>query len=137
MIDLNQYKRINDTYGHATGNLVLAQISSMLRAAVRETDVVCRYGGDEFVVILPRTDREQAVTVARRLEGALRSGQVDIPGIGPIAIPDCSIGISTFPSPAPSDEELVRQADQAHYMAKRHPTRSIHSFNEQTPLLAS
>ena len=137
MIDLNQYKRINDSYGHEIGNVVLAQIASLLRLAVREMDVACRYGGDEFVVILPHTDNEQALTVAHRLEGALRASQVDIPGVGPIATPSLSIGVSTFPSPSPSAEGLIRQADQAHYAAKRDPARAIRSFEEKSPPLTS
>jgi diguanylate cyclase (GGDEF)-like protein len=128
MVDLNQYKRINDTYGHETGNLVLAQIAALLRGAVRETDVVCRYGGDEFAVILPHTDGKQALSVAHRLEEALRVAEVNIPGVGSTAIPHFSIGISTFPFPATSDAELVRQADQALYTAKRRSAPAIHSF---------
>jgi len=137
MIDLNQYKRINDTHGHETGNLVLAQIASLLRRAVRETDVVCRYGGDEFVVILPDTDRQQALAVAHRLEAAVRACQVEIPGLGPVMIPHFSIGISTLPFSASSDEELIRQADQALYMAKRHSSPAIHSFDKASSLPAS
>jgi diguanylate cyclase (GGDEF)-like protein len=137
MIDLNQYKSINNTYGHATGNLVLAQIASLLRSAVRETDVVCRYGGDEFVVILPHTDEEQALSVAHRLERALRGRQVDVPDVGPVAIPHFSTGVSAFPSPASSREELIRQADQALYVTKRQPAPSIHRFESQSSSLAS
>jgi len=133
MIDLVHYKQINDTYGHEVGNMVLAQIASLLRRAVRETDVVCRYGGDEFVVILPHADREQALAAAHRLEGILRASQVNVPDVGPISTPQLSIGLSTFPSLATSPEELIRQADSAQYEAKALSPPAICSFEKTSP----
>jgi diguanylate cyclase (GGDEF)-like protein len=132
MVDLVHYKQGNDTYGHEVGNLVLTQIAALLRGAMRETDIVCRYGGDEFVVMLRRTNREQAEAAAYRLEGRMRTSQIDVPDIGPIATPHLTIGVSTFPFPAASGEELVRQADVAQYQAKALCPPAVRSF-EATP----
>ena len=131
MIDLDEYKQINDTYGHQIGNAVLVQIASLLRLAVRDTDVVCRYGGDEFAVILPHSGEEEALTVARRLKASLKAKQVSIPGTGLISTPGLTIGVSTFPIPASSGEELIRQADQALYAGKGGLPGMPQGFNEE------
>jgi diguanylate cyclase (GGDEF)-like protein len=118
MLDADDFKRFNDTYGHIAGDQALAEIGQVLRAAVREIDVVCRYGGEEFSVVLPETDAEGAFVVAEKVREAVASHSfADGDGNRGVHV-TVSIGLATFPSSAADREELLRQADDALYQAK-------------------
>jgi diguanylate cyclase (GGDEF)-like protein len=115
-LDLDRLKELNDRYGHERGNLVLRSVSDELRRSIRTTDMAARYGGDEFVVLLTRTDRAGALRVAdsvrERIEQAgvlmgFLSGQISV-----------SIGVAEFDPAAPVDGPLLEQADRALYLAK-------------------
>ena len=117
LLDLDDFKIINDTHGHSTGDEVLIAISHRLRQAVRESDTVARLGGDEFVVLLPETLHvEDAATVAQKIIETVRE---------PVAIGNrqyflgVSIGLALFPDHASNAERLLQQADIAMYIAKR------------------
>lgn len=117
LLDLDDFKIINDTHGHSTGDEVLIAISHRLRQAVRESDTVARLGGDEFVVLLPETLHvEDAATVAQKIIETVRE---------PVAIGNrqyflgVSIGLALFPEHASNAERLLQQADIAMYIAKR------------------
>jgi diguanylate cyclase (GGDEF)-like protein len=117
MIDVDGLKRLNDTRGHAAGNTVLERVGRVLRAEVRESDAAARYGGDEFVVLLPHTTMEEAARFAERVRRRLAAVGV------PVTI---SVGVAALaPSPAhdaPADrlaERLIEAADGALYRAKR------------------
>jgi diguanylate cyclase (GGDEF)-like protein len=125
MLDLNNFKRYNDRFGHQQGDTALQSIAATLERTVRRVDVVARYGGDEFAVILPETGPSQALAVARRIEQAVREHGAAIPGPGAAECLAVSIGISSYPSLAQSKEDLIAQADEAMYRAKRLRTEMV------------
>lgn len=117
LVDLDDFKTVNDTRGHAAGDQVLIAIASRLRSSVRGSDTVARIGGDEFVVIAGDLDRgEGASMIAEKIADMV---QLPIPvgGGGPWKI-NCSIGISVYPDDAQSPVDLLAQADRAMYLAK-------------------
>ncbi len=117
MIDLDDFKRVNDTYGHLAGDKVLKEVAKVLKRSVRETDVIARYGGEEFAVILPHSVREDALRLAERIRTSVRSFRFDCIKEGEMIT--VSIGVATFPHPEITDlDSLVRKADKALYKAK-------------------
>ena len=115
-LDLDKFKDVNDQYGHEAGNEVLRAVAGEIRNAVRASDVAARYGGDEFVVILTRTDLQGGARVAE----ALRAG---IEGIGrrlgyPPGLITVSVGLAEFDPRVPSEGDLLVSADRALYRAK-------------------
>ncbi len=123
LCDLDNFKKVNDTYGHDVGDLVLKAFASMAAASVRAFDTVARWGGEEFLVVCPNCDEKGAVSLAERL----LSGS---PLACAPALPDghaqtVSIGIASYPHHAANPESLVRAADQALYSAK-HGGRNTH-----------
>lgn len=111
-IDLDNFKAVNDTQGHLTGDEVLRRFVSLLRRTARDTDFVCRYGGDEFVVLLPVTSDSDAEALAERIASAARDGLGREWGV------TASIGIAFFPEDAVTKNDLISLADQAMYTAK-------------------
>jgi diguanylate cyclase (GGDEF)-like protein len=117
--DLDRFKLINDTHGHATGDAVLAATANMLQAAARDTDVVARYGGEEFVVVLPGLGMEGAAVFCERLLGRLRETHHLIAG-RPLTV-TASLGLATHSAESPfhSVTQLLEAADRCVYEAKR------------------
>jgi len=116
MVDLNDFKRVNDTRGHAVGDHALAAIAGRLRTSVRGSDTVARYGGDEFVVLAGELDRaEDAGAIAEKIADMVA---VPLPVDGVTERIGCSIGISLYPDHAESAEQLLELADRAMYAAK-------------------
>jgi len=111
LIDLDQFKQYNDTKGHLAGDLLLKQIASTLKESMRGSDMVARYGGDEFVVILPETGKQGAVFGCERLREKVQEK------FGPDIT--ASIGVATFPDDAVLKKALLEKADSALYRAKR------------------
>lgn len=116
MIDLDRFKALNDAFGHATGDVALRTIADYLKAGIRGEDVACRYGGEEFVVILPKATLSDAVLRAEALRGGLRS--LDNPSGELVPTMTISIGVAAFPDQGPSSDELLAAADKALYRAK-------------------
>jgi len=118
MADLDHFKVYNDTYGHPAGDVVLQEVANLLRANVRETDLVVRYGGEEFAVLLPETSLAGALAVAEKLRIAVENHPFPrreaLPG-GRLTI---SLGVATFPEEVGEPEALIRYADEALYRAK-------------------
>jgi diguanylate cyclase (GGDEF)-like protein len=114
-LDLDGFKEVNDALGHHAGDRVLQQVSARLRATLRESDTVARFGGDEFAVLLPVTDTEGGERAARKVLQALEEPVV-VDG-RPLAVHG-SIGIACFPLHAANGEELMQKADVAMYLAK-------------------
>ncbi len=119
MVDVDHFKRINDTYGHQTGDHVLQSVAKFLGDSVRQTDICGRYGGEEFVLLLPNTPGGNAVFLADRLRRGiadqLHTG-LGIPGHVSVTV---SGGVATCPRDATDVTELIRRADEALYEAKR------------------
>jgi diguanylate cyclase len=116
MIDLDGFKDVNDTYGHAVGDLLLQGLATRLQAALRPTDLVARLGGDEFAVVLGEQPRESVVQVAARLV-ALLGQPLELDGHA-ICV-TASIGIALSPTHGANGDLLLRRADLAMYAAKR------------------
>lgn len=113
MLDLDNFKALNDTRGHVEGDRVLVEAAELVRAALREIDIAARYGGEEFAVVLPDTPRAGALVVAERIRDRVERHFADHDP--PVTI---SGGVSSFPEDAIDHEELVRRADAGLYRAK-------------------
>ena len=117
MVDIDNFKNVNDTYGHQAGDVVLQEIARIIKRCVRETDVVARYGGEEFAVILPHTGNEAAVNLADRIRNAIKKKRLD--SLGSDVFVTVSIGVSTYPHPEVNNmDDLIRKADDGLYQAK-------------------
>lgn len=116
VIDIDHFKRINDSYGHAAGDLVLREVADTLRASVRRGDSICRIGGEEFLVICPNTELKAALLSAERLRATLEAKKIGI-GASEQTI-TASIGVATREPDTPDIDALVSAADQALYLAK-------------------
>ncbi len=115
MVDLDGFKKVNDSQGHLRGDVLLKEISTSVAATTRATDVAGRYGGDEFVVILPDTDAEQAVAVAERVAQSVRDAALRFDSARPVT---ASIGIAVA-EPSDTVAALLRRADENAYRAKQ------------------
>lgn len=116
--DLDDFKKYNDTYGHPLGDKVLQEFTKALSKNVRAIDLIGRYGGDEFVIILPKLTQSKSVEVGSRILNAI-SGKECLINDKPISF-TVSIGVATFPEDAHSGEDLIKKADEALYWAKQH-----------------
>jgi diguanylate cyclase (GGDEF)-like protein len=124
LLDLDHFKRINDAYGHSRGDEVLAAVATVLRSSLRESDFVGRYGGEEFLLLLPDTGRDQAVVVAEKVRAAVAGL-----GLSEINQPvTASIGIAAIPDDAASADTLIRAADRALYAAKGNGRNRVELF---------
>jgi diguanylate cyclase (GGDEF)-like protein len=118
MIDLDHFKRFNDSFGHDAGDLVLKEVAQLLMAHIRGSDIACRYGGEEFVLVLPDTTLEGARRRAEEIGAAVRDLKLSLRGkpLGPTTV---SIGVGLLPDHVASPEALIRVADEAMYGAKK------------------
>lgn len=117
MIDIDHFKRVNDTYGHPAGDAVLQQIAKLLLAHVRDIDTAARYGGEEFLLLLPETDHIGAKLVAERVRRTVEQAVLELPDGRTIGV-TISCGIACYPECAEGAEEMISKADQALYTAK-------------------
>lgn len=124
LLDLDHFKEINDRFGHGVGDEVLAAVGVALQSTVRESDFVGRYGGEEFIMLLPDADRETTLQVAERVRSAI--ADIDIPG-GDSAV-TASFGVAVFPEHAPDAARLARNADRAMYRAKANGRNRVEVF---------
>jgi len=119
MCDIDHFKPVNDNYGHQQGDLILKEVSKILRKNVRNTDIAARYGGEEFAIILPETTQADAKIVAERIRRDV--AHYDFPSIIPGQPPlkcSISIGVAGFPLNADNKDQLIQKADSALYKAK-------------------
>lgn len=129
-IDMDGFKNVNTNHGHLMGSQALVEAGAIIRGSARETDVVARFGGDEFSVILPDTGRAGAVAVAERIRDRLRNFHF-LASEGLSVHLTASIGVATLPDAAGSAEELLRAADKAMYRVKDSGKDGIHIAEEE------
>jgi diguanylate cyclase (GGDEF)-like protein len=130
MVDIDLFKKVNDTFGHLEGDKVLCEIASLLKTSVRKKDTVARYGGEEFVLILSGAGLEEAAMIAERIRRLVESTPVQMEQ-AQINL-TVSLGISNFPIHRPqSKEELVKMADLALYEAKRGGRNKVCIFSSE------
>jgi diguanylate cyclase (GGDEF)-like protein len=117
VMDLNRLKHINDTYGHETGNRAIVLFANVIARLVRSTDLAARYGGDEFIVLLPESGADDARRVTHRIRAAVERCTIEVSG--QMLRLSVSLGTATFPGDAQDSRELIVAADQAMYRDKR------------------
>lgn len=118
MVDLDDLKIYNDTFGHPAGDAILKEVAGLLKESVRSCDVVARYGGDEFAIILAETSKVDALNIADRLRSLVEETGFERDDILPHKTLTTSIGVASYPTDAREKTELVAKADQALYEAK-------------------
>jgi diguanylate cyclase (GGDEF)-like protein len=124
-VDLDGFKSINDSHGHLFGSRALVESASVIRASARETDIVARFGGDEFALVLPDTASDGAVSVGERIRDRLAAHRF-LEGDGLSIALTASVGVATLPDVAATAEELIQAADEAMYWVKSHGKNGIH-----------
>ena len=124
MIDIDYFKKVNDTYGHAVGDEILKTVARLYHDSVRATDLVARYGGEEFAVMMPETGLEDAITFAEKIRSLIESTEIDTQA-GPLKI-TVSLGVASVPhSKIATAKDLIIAADKALYRAKRNGRNQV------------
>jgi diguanylate cyclase (GGDEF)-like protein len=114
--DIDHFKVVNDTYGHHTGDVVIKELGAILKRLKRETDVVARFGGEEFCILCEETDTKGAMLLAERVRQELADTVFETE-LGKLKV-TCSLGVATFPGNAADKQTLFASADKALYAAK-------------------
>lgn len=129
-VDFDRLKMVNDGFGHLAGDIALKTSARILRENTRNSDIIIRYAGDEFLVILPRTDRRQAIPVADRIKAAIEETVILYDG-QPLPF-GLSLGLASFPEDAENLRDLIKSADRAMYTVKgRHDSREGHHHSQR------
>jgi two-component system cell cycle response regulator len=119
MLDIDNFKSVNDNYGHQVGDMVLKELARSVSLSVRSSDIPARYGGDEFIIVLPRTDKTLAAKIAQRLMDLFSGKEIRVSTNSGSVNVTLSIGIACFPQDTGNMDELMKLADDALYRAKR------------------
>ena len=130
MLDLDDFKTINDTYGHQQGDIILKDVATLMRRSVRDIDLVARYGGEEFTVMLPETPKKNSIVVAERIRSAIEEHEFQLDS-GPVHI-TASLGISGRDDDPENKKELIAKADEALYKAKRQGKNRVCLWDERS-----
>jgi diguanylate cyclase (GGDEF)-like protein len=128
-IDLDYFKNVNDKYGHLAGSHLLKEFGDVLRRTLRDVDIITRYGGDEFVIILPETPPTRGLKVAKRLRQALNLHEFHPDKNLSLKI-TASFGVATYPEDAQSALDIIRAADQAMYKVKQSTRDGVRSAGQ-------
>ena len=134
LFDIDHFKRFNDTWGHEAGDLVLKSVADVIRQNVRGSDIACRYGGEEFIVVLPEATRNVAVERAETIRRDIERMQLLL-GDQKLDRVTASFGVALYPTHADDAEGLVRSADDALYQAKDQGRNRVHVFETAPSLL--
>ena len=126
VLDIDHFKQVNDSHGHLAGDQVLASVSGRLQETIRQTDYAARFGGEEFVIILPETDSAEARELAERICKAIATHVISLCD-GTTLNVTASIGIASYPDHAENQDELLELADKAMYIVKRKGRNGTHS----------
>ena len=130
IIDIDFFKKFNDTYGHQAGDAVLRQVAQTLKKNSRTTDFVCRYGGEEMSIILPNTSAEEALFNAKRINKAVAEKDFHISATDTSKV-TISVGVSTFPDDAETPQALIEFADKGLYYAKEHGRNQVYRIEKE------
>jgi two-component system cell cycle response regulator len=136
MLDIDHFKPVNDTYGHASGDEVLKAVAQRVSGGIRDFDLLARYGGEEFVVIMPSTPAEDSMMVAERLRRIIEAEPFEVTGNETPVVITASIGVATTTDPTETAEALLGRADTALYKAKdggRNQVRSAEAPEAAAP----
>ncbi|KLU64217.1 cyclic di-GMP phosphodiesterase Gmr [Desulfosporosinus acididurans] len=133
-IDCDNFKRINDQFGHPVGDQFLRFLAKLLLETVREGDAVVRYAGDEFVILLPKTPLEAAISIAERL---LETTRIKIMEDNPLLQTTISVGLAVYPLHALTAEELIKLADDALYCSKRNGKNQLSIYNPKSKSISN
>jgi diguanylate cyclase (GGDEF)-like protein len=129
LFDIDHFKKVNDTYGHHAGDLVLRKVAEVARKNTRSSDLVSRYGGEEFTVVMTSANREQALSYANMLRETIAATGTRIPGLkNPLRV-TISGGVATFPGDGGTTTDLLNAADQALYRAKSDGRNKVFTAN--------
>jgi diguanylate cyclase (GGDEF)-like protein len=131
MIDLDHFKRVNDTAGHAAGDAVLTEIATLLKRHIRGTDIACRFGGEEFTLVLPNATLQSARSRGEAICSAIREESGRLMGV------TASLGVAVFPDHAADPESLLRAADEALYEAKGRGRNQVRIFARGTAKISA
>ncbi len=129
MLDIDDFKQFNDSYGHPKGDKVLQAVSAIIRQNLREVDVAARYGGEEFIVVLPETDVAGALAVAERIRKSMAQFEFFTGDDNHPVTQTVSLGVATYPTHATTPARLVESADKAMYQAKRYGKNQVKVAN--------
>lgn len=129
--DLDRFKNVNDTFGHLVGSRLLTEVGGLVQKQIRVTDRAARYGGDEFVVLLPQTDKNGALALARKLNKAIENNKF-FSDTGESLTVTGSFGVATFPDDAQTTKELIAAADKAMYSVKEQGRNDVRSAGQGT-----
>jgi len=129
MMDIDNFKRINDTYGHLTGDTILKRLAAVLQETVRKIDIPARYGGEEFVVILPETDKEEAVKIAERIRKNVADIVVKVNETEDLS-PTISMGVAQYTTDGKEAKELINAADTALYHSKHNGKNMVSIYKK-------
>ena len=124
LIDIDFFKRFNDTFGHQSGDAVLRQVSQKLKKNVRSTDFVCRYGWEEMSIILPNADKNEALITAQKICEAVAESPLRLAN-DKESIVTVSLGVATYPEDGQSPGEIIEYADKKLYYAKEHGRNQV------------
>ena len=117
MVDIDWFKKLNDSYGHEVGNMVLKELSGIVKLCIRDVDIFTRYGGEEFAIILPQTPLKEASVIGERIREHVEKKVFDAGKLGKLRI-TVSVGARSYPENGKAEEELLAVTDQALYRAK-------------------
>ena len=129
MIDLDHFKKINDTYGHPAGDCILVEFSQIVLSCVRANDIVARYGGEEFIIVLPNSNLAYANSIAERIRASVASATMPMFEGSNLPPLTCSLGISTYPDYANDKTNLIKTADIALYSAKENGRNKVVAYD--------
>lgn len=132
MLDVDHFKEVNDTYGHAAGDLVLSNLSRLLKSNLRESDLLCRFGGEEFAILLPNTDIKEAEDLANHLRVKMMSQRTALDTGEELSL-TASFGVADSGS---SLEDLMSHADQAMYLAKNNGRNQVTTYQTKVTTLS-